>query len=39
VGNPANFWGINFCDGYTGFNTLDTTKWNYFTEGYVRCVR
>jgi hypothetical protein len=32
-------WGINYCDGYTGANTTTTGKWNYFTVGYVRCVR
>ncbi len=46
-GNAAQFWGINFCDGYTGYNTATCTSagtpctapWNYFTEGFVRCVR
>ena len=39
-GNTTYDWGINFCDGYTGENnTTSTTAWNYFTQGYVRCVR
>lgn len=40
VGSTSYDWGINFCDGYTGANnTTSTTAWNYFTVGYVRCVR
>lgn len=32
-------WGINFCDGYTGYNAGASGAWNYFTAAYVRCVR
>jgi hypothetical protein len=32
-------WGINFCDGYTGYNAGASGAWNYFTTAYVRCVR
>jgi hypothetical protein len=32
-------WGINYCDGYTGYNSGASGAWNYFTAGYVRCVR
>jgi hypothetical protein len=32
-------WGINYCDGYTGYNSGASGAWNYFTDGYVRCVR
>jgi hypothetical protein len=48
AGNSTYYWGINFCDGYTGYNTTTTTTsadggttypWNYFQDGYVRCVR
>lgn len=43
-GSTTSFWGINFCDGFTGENTTMMTAdgglpWNYFTVGYVRCVR
>jgi hypothetical protein len=37
VGGTA--WGINYCDGYTGWNAGASGSWNYFTVGYVRCVR
>jgi hypothetical protein len=47
AGSSTYDWGINFCDGYTGYNsgtaqTVDggtTYAWNYFQTGYVRCVR
>jgi hypothetical protein len=43
AGGTTYDWGINFCDGYTGYNagmmTAAKTDWNYFTDGYVRCVR
>jgi hypothetical protein len=32
-------WGINFDDGFTGFNAGDSGAWNYFPSGWVRCVR
>jgi hypothetical protein len=32
-------WGLSYCDGYTGANSAtDSTKWNYFVDGWVRCV-
>jgi hypothetical protein len=38
VGGTA--WGLNYCDGYTGWNSLtDTATWNDFSVGFVRCVR
>ena len=39
AGGSTNDWGINFCDGYTGYNAGASGAWNYFTTGYVRCVR
>jgi hypothetical protein len=32
-------WGINFDDGFTGFNIGASGAWNYFPTGWVRCVR
>jgi hypothetical protein len=32
-------WGINYCDGFTGYNNGTGTAFNAFTVGYVRCVR
>ena len=33
-------WAINFDDGFTGQNVgTDSSKWNYFTAAYVKCVR
>jgi hypothetical protein len=38
VGGQA--WGLSYCDGYTGWNAgADSTVWNYFVDGWVRCVR
>ena len=32
-------WGISYCDGYTGWNSgSSSSDWNYFTDGWVRCV-
>jgi hypothetical protein len=36
VGGTA--WGINYCDGFTGWNSASAT-WNTFPDAYVRCVR
>jgi hypothetical protein len=36
----SNFsWGINYCDGFTGYNNGTGTAFNAFTVGWVRCVR
>jgi hypothetical protein len=37
--NGTTYWGINYCDGFTGYNSGASGAWNYFTDGYVRCVR
>jgi hypothetical protein len=39
AGNASYAWGINFCDGYTGYNSGASGAWNEFAVGYVRCVR
>jgi hypothetical protein len=39
VGNPSDAWGINYCDGFTGYNSGASGAWNYFPSAYVRCVR
>jgi hypothetical protein len=39
AGNGSYAWGINFCDGYTGYNSGASGAWNEFAVGYVRCVR
>jgi hypothetical protein len=48
AGNSTYAWGINFCDGYTGYNVgqahatdagTTTYDWDYFQTGYARCVR
>jgi hypothetical protein len=31
-------WGINYCDGFTAFNSA-SAAFNTFATGYVRCVR
>ena len=36
VGGVA--WGINYCDGFTGWNAASAT-WNTFPTAYTRCVR
>ncbi len=34
------WWGLNFDDGFTGFNVgATTTAWNYWTAAYAKCVR
>jgi len=30
--------GINYCDGFTGWNAASAT-WNTFPTAYARCVR
>jgi len=35
VGGVA--WGINYCDGFTGWNAASAT-WNTFPDAFVRCV-
>ena len=37
VGGTA--WGINYCDGFTGWNAGTGTDWNTFPTAYTRCVR
>ncbi len=37
VGGVA--WGINYCDGFTGWNAGSGTAWNTFPTAYTRCVR
>jgi hypothetical protein len=32
-------WAINFDDGFTGFNSGESGDWNYFSSGWVKCVR
>lgn len=32
-------WGINFDDGFTGFNAGAEGAWNHWTEAYAKCVR
>ena len=39
AGNATAAWAINFDDGFTGFNAGASGDWNYFTAGWVRCVR
>jgi hypothetical protein len=39
-GGGANFWGLSYCDGFTGGNVgTATDAWNYFPTARVRCVR
>ena len=37
--NDAAHWGLNFADGFTGFNAGAPGTWNYWTAAYVKCVR
>ncbi len=37
--NASAGWGLNFDDGFTGFNAGASGAWNYFPSGWVRCVR
>src|SRR4029077_16563958 len=39
AGNATAAWAINFDDGFTGFNAGASGAWNYFTAGWVKCVR
>jgi len=32
-------WALNFDDGFTGTNVGSSGDWNYFTAGWVKCVR
>lgn len=32
-------WGLNFDDGFTGFNAGSQGDWNYWTVSYAKCVR
>jgi hypothetical protein len=33
------WWGLNFDDGFTGFNAGASGAWNYWTVAYAKCVR
>ena len=33
------WWGLNFDDGFTGFNAGASGAWNYWTAAYAKCVR
>jgi hypothetical protein len=33
------FWGLSYCDGFTGGNVGASGAWNYFPTARVRCVR
>jgi hypothetical protein len=33
------FWGLSYCDGFTGWNIGASGAWNYFPTARVRCVR
>jgi len=33
------WWGLNFDDGFTGFNAGVSGTWNYWTAAYAKCVR
>jgi hypothetical protein len=35
----GNFWGLSYCDGFTGGNVGASGAWNYFPTARVRCVR
>jgi hypothetical protein len=35
----SNFWGLSYCDGFTGYNVGASGDWNYFPTANVRCVR
>ena len=37
--NAAQGWGLNFDDGFTGYNSGATGAWNSFPTAWVRCVR
>ncbi len=38
-GSSTASWGLNFDDGFTGFNAGASGAWNYWTTGYAKCVR
>jgi hypothetical protein len=38
-GSTTASWGINFDDGFTGFNAGAAGAWNYWTAAYAKCVR
>lgn len=38
-GSMTAAWALNYDDGFTGFNAGASGAWNYFTAGWVRCVR
>jgi len=39
-GSTTAWWGLNFDDGFTGFNAGATsTDWNYWTVAWAKCVR
>jgi hypothetical protein len=33
------WWGLNYDDGFTGFNAGASGAWNYWTVAYAKCVR
>ncbi len=35
----SNFWGLSYCDGFTGVNSGASGVWNYFPTANARCVR
>ena len=37
--NATTFWGLSYCDGFTGWNVGASGAWNYFPTARVRCVR
>lgn len=37
--NATTFWGLSYCDGFTGWNAGASGAWNYFPTARVRCVR
>lgn len=39
VSNAAQGWGLNFDDGFTGYNSGAAGAWNSFPSSWVRCVR
>ena len=38
-GGAVAHWGLNFDDGFTGFNAGASGAWNYWTQGHAKCVR
>jgi hypothetical protein len=34
----SNYWGLSYCDGFTGCNSGASGEWNYFPTANVRCV-